>query len=149
MKHEPRFNCYLLFPTGSSDPWWGIIKLLMSVRPSGVISQRWLDGCFWNHNMLFPSTLGWCPSLRNFKILKNGRLTVVLLKSYTTYNKKALDGYHGYSTVVKHHLLALDDSPHSIWRHCSILLILLINSQTDTNLWNAFHLFGFLWCFRY
>ena len=86
-----------------------ITHVRLFVRPSGVTSQRWLDRSCRNHNMSFPSTLEWCPSLRNFKIIKNDRLTGVLLNSYTTYKKAHI--------TVQTSLYANDDSPpHSIWR---------------------------------
>ena len=82
-----------LFPTGFPMGNYKIAIVRLSVRPSGVISQRWLDECFWNRNMLFPSTPGWCPSLRNFNIVSIGRLTALFVKSYIPHSKKSLCGF--------------------------------------------------------
>ena len=113
-----------------------ITHVRSSVRPSGVISQRWLDRCFWNHNMLFPSTPGWCPSLRNFKIIKNGRLTAILRKSCIEYIRN-----HWQVIVHKKSLAIYSDDSQVIasegYRHCSILFMLL-NSQHYSLKWFRF-----------
>ena len=84
-------NTYIsnfLFPTGSTDPEWGILKPLMSVRPSvracvrasGTVSQRCLDGFIWYFTGSWPISVGLCPSFQILKKVKIGNFTAVFLK---------------------------------------------------------------------
>ena len=46
----------------------------LCVRPSDVISQRWLNRFSRNRTLWWTYILGWCPSCRNFKILNFGEI---------------------------------------------------------------------------
>ena len=82
-----------------------------SVCPSGVISQRWLDGCFSNHEMLFPSNPVSCPSLQNFNIVQIGRLMALFAKSYIPHSRKSLCTlYH----TLRNDWLVVTHHPHAV-----------------------------------